>query len=102
MRSRLLLATLIALCLAVTGSAWAICTQVEGQITAIDAPASQLTLATPDGSVVVQVTPDTVIKMGATQLAFADLKVGMTTRVCGAWQDDVLVANSINVRFQGK
>jgi len=93
---------LVALCLAVTGSAWAICTQVEGQITAIDSPANQLTLATSEGAVVVQVTPDTVIKMGASQIAFADLKVGMTIRACGTWQDEVLVAKRINVRFRGK
>jgi len=101
-RFRVFLLTLVALCLALTAPAWAICTQMDGQITATDLASSQLTVSTSQGSVVVQVTPSTIIKMGANQIAFGDLKVGMTIRVCGNWQDDLLVAERINVRFQGK
>lgn len=99
-KSRILVPVLVVLCLAVTASAWAICTQIEGQITSIGD--DQLTVATSMGPVVVQVTSSTIIKMGAKQIAFGDLKEGMTVRACGDLQDSTLVATRISVRFQGK
>lgn len=73
-------------------------TRIEGTIGAIDADAQQIVVA----DVTVQVTADTVIKMGSKAIAFADLKVGMTVAACGVLDGDVLVASRVNVKYQGK
>ncbi len=100
---KIALLTLAAL-LVSTGFAWAagsgMCggTRVEGAIVAINADARQIVVA----GVTIQVTGETVIKMGAKKISFADLKVGMTVAVCGVVDDDVLVASCVNVKYQGK
>jgi hypothetical protein len=99
---------LLALALLLTGATLAMAvgpnapcgaTRIEGTISAIDAGTQQILVA----GVTVQVTPDTVIKMGSKAIAFADLKVGMTVAACGVVDEDgVLVASTVNVKYQGK
>ena len=72
--------------------------RVEGVITAIDAEALQIVVS----DLTVQITPNTVITMGGTVLDFEDLSVGMTAMVCGVMDGEVLKANKINVKYQGK
>jgi len=75
-------------------------TQVTGIITAIDSAAQQILV----GGVTVQATPTTLFTMKTTSITFADLKVGMTVKVCGKWDidGDVFIAQKINVMYSCK
>ena len=72
--------------------------QIEGTIDAVDAANQQITV----GDVIVQATPDTAITMKDQVISFDDLKVGMTVRVCGKMDGDLLIAEKINVKYLGK
>jgi hypothetical protein len=72
--------------------------QIEGAIESIDSAAEQIVV---DGTTV-QVTPDTVIKMGKDELSFDELELGMTVIVCGQWDGAILLAHQINVKYKGK
>ena len=72
--------------------------QIEGIIAAIDTANQQITV----GDVIVQATPDTAITMKDQVVTFDDLKVGMTVRVCGKMDGDLLIAEKINIKYLGK
>jgi hypothetical protein len=69
--------------------------QITGVITAIGD--QQIVV----DDVTVQVTPTTLITMRTTEIAFDDLALGMTVRVCGKMSDSVLVADRVNVMYNG-
>lgn len=68
-------------------------TVIRGEITDIIAADEQIIV---DG-VTVQVTEDTVIMENKVEITFADLEIGMTVKVRGVYDNDVLVAKKINV-----
>jgi hypothetical protein len=72
--------------------------QIEGKITTITANLRQITV----GGVTVQVTDATAITMNDQILSFDDLKFGMTVRVCGKMDGDILIAEQINIKYLGK
>ncbi|MBN2181747.1 MAG: hypothetical protein JW715_07515 [Sedimentisphaerales bacterium] len=74
------------------------CTQIEGVIVTIDSD-SQFTLN--DGTVV-QVTDDTIILQKQVPITFNDLTVGITVKVCGQMDGDILIACKICVKCDGK
>ena len=73
-------------------------TRIEGKIEAIDSANLQIIV---DGNIV-QATPNTLIRMKDTPISFDDLKVGMTVRVCGILDGNVLKAHTITVKYLGK
>jgi hypothetical protein len=74
------------------------CTQIEGVIDSIDASNMQLTI---DG-LTIQVTEDTIILQKQAPITFEVLTVGMTVKVCGQMEGDILVACKICVKCDGK
>ncbi|MEN6425903.1 MAG: DUF5666 domain-containing protein [Phycisphaerales bacterium] len=77
-------------------------TQITGTISAINDATQQIIV----NGVTVQATDDTVITITTRKvqvpIAFDDLDIGMTVRVCGKVIDGVLVADKINVMYGGK
>jgi len=81
--------------------------RITGVIAEIDDTVQQLSVAVSETEMItVHVTDDTVItltiKKVKTVITFDDLAVDMTVKVCGQMDDDVLVADKINVKFGGK
>ncbi len=73
-------------------------TRIEGKIEAIDSANLQLIV----NGTIVQATPETLIRMKDMPISFNDLKVGMTVRVCGILDGNVLKAHAITVKYLGK
>jgi hypothetical protein len=73
---------------------------VPSVITAIDYDTGQILLD--DGTTVQVIMYYTVITMKGEPIEFGDLAVDMTVRVCGKMVDGVLVADKINVMYNGK
>jgi hypothetical protein len=88
---------LVMLASILAAAACPIITRIEGVITAIDPDSEQLTV---DG-VVVQVTPNTEITMKDEVISFDVLAVGMTVRVCGVMEEEILKAHKVNVKYCG-
>jgi len=81
-----------------TASSGVTITRIEGQIAAIDSVNLQIIV----NGIIVQATPNTLIRMKDTPITFADLKVGMTVRACGILDGNVLKAHTITVKYLGK
>ncbi|MDH4271505.1 MAG: DUF5666 domain-containing protein [Candidatus Aminicenantes bacterium] len=81
-----------------TASSGVTITRIEGLITAIDSANLQIIV----GTTAVQVTPTTIIRIKDIPITFADLKLGMTVRVCGIFDGNVLKAHTITVKYLGK
>lgn len=73
-------------------------TRIEGKIEAIDSANLQIIV----NGTIVQATPETLIRMKDMPISFDDLKVGMTVRVCGISDGNVLKAHAITVKYLGK
>jgi len=81
-----------------TASSGVTITRIEGKIAAIDSANLQLIV----NGIIVQATPTTIIRIKDIPITFADLKVGMTVRVCGIFDGTVLKAHTITVKYLGK
>jgi hypothetical protein len=72
--------------------------QTTGVISEIDSANQQIVV----NGISVQVTSTTLIQMQREPISFDDLAVGMTVKICGKLDGDILYAEQITVKYLGK